>query len=228
MLGTFRADVTYTDIIVKATFHVIPGNALSYYRLENAARPWFIITLPEQIKQRTARPISGAIQWCRETKRLQSKIAHWCHCNSGRSSKPPHTVPCTQGRRKSDRTRRWSRHSEKNFRTNSMGLAHCLCTKTENRQSPCLCCCASSKQSHQTGRHSMPTLDELISELSGASVFLKLDLNQGYNQLELDKESRYITTFATHVGLRRYIRLFFGINSAADVFQEAIHYHSSR
>ena len=72
-------------------------------------------------------------------------------------------------------------------------------------------------------RHSMPTIDELVTELSGASVFSKLDLNQGYNQLELDESSRYITTFATHLGLRRYTRLFFGINSAAEVFQEAIH-----
>ena len=74
----------------------------------------------------------------------------------------------------------------------------------------------------QRDRHSMPTIDELITELSGASVFSKLDLNQGYNQLELDESSRYITTFATHLGLRRYTRLFFGINSAAEVFQEAI------
>ena len=72
-------------------------------------------------------------------------------------------------------------------------------------------------------RHSMPTIDELITELSGASVFSKLDLNQGYNQLELDESSRYITTFAALLGLRRYTRLFFGINSAAEVFQEAIH-----
>ena len=66
-------------------------------------------------------------------------------------------------------------------------------------------------------RHSMPTIDELIAELSGASVFSKLDLNQGYNLLELDESSRYITTFATHLGLRRYTRLFFGINNAAEV-----------
>ena len=71
-------------------------------------------------------------------------------------------------------------------------------------------------------RHCMPSIEELIVELSGAKVFSKLDLNQGYNQLELDEESRYITTFATHLGLRRYTRLFFGINSAAEVFNETI------
>jgi hypothetical protein len=53
-------------------------------------------------------------------------------------------------------------------------------------------------------------------------VFSKLDLNQGYHQLELSPESRYITTFSTHVGLRRYKRLNFGVNSAAEIFQEAI------
>lgn len=71
-------------------------------------------------------------------------------------------------------------------------------------------------------RHATPTLDELKTMLSGAKVFSKLDLNQGYNQLELDEDSRYITTFATHLGLYRYKRLFFGVNSASEIFQEAI------
>lgn len=44
-------------------------------------------------------------------------------------------------------------------------------------------------------------------------VFSKLELNQGYNQLELAPESRYITTFSTHLGLRRFTRLNFGISS---------------
>ena len=74
----------------------------------------------------------------------------------------------------------------------------------------------------QRERHSTPTVTELMNELNGATVFSKLDLNQGYNQIEIDEGSRYITTFATHVGLRRFTRLNFGINSAAEVFQEAI------
>lgn len=71
-------------------------------------------------------------------------------------------------------------------------------------------------------RHITPTINELISDLNGATVFSKLDLNQGYNQLELAPESRYITTFSTHVGLRRYKRLNFGISCAAEIFQNAI------
>ena len=57
-------------------------------------------------------------------------------------------------------------------------------------------------------RHPTPTLNELKTILSGANVFSKLDLNQGYNQLELAEESRYITTFATHLGLYRYKTFF--------------------
>ena len=71
-------------------------------------------------------------------------------------------------------------------------------------------------------RHPVPTVEDLIVDLNGSTVFSKIDLNQGYHQLELDTESRSITTFATHVGLFRYKRLSFGINSAAEAFQKAI------
>ena len=71
-------------------------------------------------------------------------------------------------------------------------------------------------------RHPTHTLNELKTILSGANVFSKLDLNQGYNQLELAEESRYITTFATHLGLYRYKRLLFCVNSASEIFQEEI------
>ena len=71
--------------------------------------------------------------------------------------------------------------------------------------------------------HPMPTLDDLIYWMNGSTIFSKIDLNKGYHQLELDEESRYITTFTTHVGLFRYKRLSFGINSAAEIFQKAVY-----
>ena len=71
-------------------------------------------------------------------------------------------------------------------------------------------------------KHLMPTMDDLIADLNGATVFSKLDLSSGYHQFELSPESRNITTFSTHVGLRRYKRLLFGINAAAEIFQNAI------
>lgn len=55
-------------------------------------------------------------------------------------------------------------------------------------------------------RHEMPTLEELGYKLNGATHFTKLDMKQGYMQLELTPESRYLTTFYTHRGLLRFKR----------------------
>ena len=71
-------------------------------------------------------------------------------------------------------------------------------------------------------RHIMPTVDDILMRLNEATVFSKLDLNSGYHQLELDEQSRNITTFSTHVGLRRYKRLNFGVTSSAEIFQNHI------
>ena len=68
----------------------------------------------------------------------------------------------------------------------------------------------------------MPTADELISSLHRAKIFSKIGLNAGYHQLSLAEESRHLTTFSTHRGLRRYTCLNFGTNSAAEQFQQAI------
>ncbi|KAJ7993995.1 hypothetical protein DPEC_G00261350 [Dallia pectoralis] len=74
----------------------------------------------------------------------------------------------------------------------------------------------------QRERHITHTMDDIIHKLNGATVFSKLDLTAGYHQLERHPDSRYITTFTTHLGLRRYKHLNIGISSAAEVFQNAI------
>ena len=71
-------------------------------------------------------------------------------------------------------------------------------------------------------RHVMPTVDDIISDLNGATTFSKLDLNQAYHQLELTLESRDATTFSTQDGVWRYKRLNFGVSSALEIFQHAI------
>ena len=64
-------------------------------------------------------------------------------------------------------------------------------------------------------RHITPAIDDIITKLNGAQLFSKINLNNGYHQVVLHEESRYITTFTTHVGLRIYKRLMFGINAAS-------------
>ena len=53
-------------------------------------------------------------------------------------------------------------------------------------------------------KHLMPTINDLVADFNGATLFSKLDLSSGYHQLELAPKSRHITTSSTHVGLRRY------------------------
>ena len=71
-------------------------------------------------------------------------------------------------------------------------------------------------------RHAIPTLRELETRLNGAKYFSHLDMNDGYMQLELAGESRKLTTFYTHRGLKRFKRLHFGVNSAAEIFNEEV------
>ena len=68
-----------------------------------------------------------------------------------------------------------------------------------------------------------PTADDFVHGLNGSTVFSKLDLTSAYHQIELDEQSRYITTFATHVGLKRYTRLNYDTNSAAEIFDNLVH-----
>jgi len=72
-------------------------------------------------------------------------------------------------------------------------------------------------------RHPIPTVEEILLDLNGATVYSKLDLKWGFHQVELDPESRAITTFITHEGLYRYKRLMFGISSAPEKYQQIIH-----
>ena len=71
-------------------------------------------------------------------------------------------------------------------------------------------------------KHALPLVEDLFVGLNGARFITKLDLTSGYNQVELELASRYIKTFATHMGLYQYKRLKLGINTASFIFQKAI------
>ena len=71
-------------------------------------------------------------------------------------------------------------------------------------------------------RHPIPTLEETVHALTGATVFSKLDLRWGYHQIELHPDSRGLTTFSTPQGLKRYKRLIFGLSSASEMYQFVI------
>ena len=57
------------------------------------------------------------------------------------------------------------------------------------------------------------TVNEVLENLNSSTVFSKLDLRPVFHQIELDEESKDMTTFATHDGLFRCKRLSFGVTS---------------
>ena len=71
-------------------------------------------------------------------------------------------------------------------------------------------------------RHPIPTIEEVLYDLNGATVFSKIVLKWGLHQIELEEDSRVIKTFITHRGLYRYRRLMFGITSAPEKYQKII------
>ncbi|XP_057310511.1 uncharacterized protein K02A2.6-like [Hydractinia symbiolongicarpus] len=70
--------------------------------------------------------------------------------------------------------------------------------------------------------YQIPTLEEVLHEFNGCTVFTKLDLNKGYHQIALDEASRDLTAFATHRGIFRFTRLIYGIASAAEQYQREL------
>ena len=65
----------------------------------------------------------------------------------------------------------------------------------------------------------IPTVDELLEEMNGSTVFSKLDMNMGFHQIEPEEASRDITTFSAGDSLFRYKKLSFGLNSAPEQYQ---------
>ena len=71
-------------------------------------------------------------------------------------------------------------------------------------------------------QHPIPDPNELISRLSGCSVFSTLDLIQAYAQLPLSKDSQKYCVISMHRGLFAYQRLPFGISSAPAIWQKTM------
>jgi hypothetical protein len=68
----------------------------------------------------------------------------------------------------------------------------------------------------------LPRMDECIDSLGDANVFTTLDCNSGYWQIPVHPEDRDKTTFTSHYGIYRFLRLPFGLRNAPVTFQRAI------
>ena len=69
-------------------------------------------------------------------------------------------------------------------------------------------------------RHSIPLPEDVQHKLNGKTVFTILDERSGFWQVKLTEESSYLTTFNSPWGLKRFLRMPFGICSASEVMQK--------
>ena len=64
-----------------------------------------------------------------------------------------------------------------------------------------------------------PNIQDILTELRTATIFSKLDMYQGYHQLEVEPKSRWITSFVTPFGQYEYRRMPFDLVVAPRRFQ---------
>lgn len=69
---------------------------------------------------------------------------------------------------------------------------------------------------------SMPKIHELLDSLSGSSVFMSLDLAQGYHQIGVAQDSIKYTAFATHFGAWEYLATPFGLSNSSKSFMRLL------
>ena len=68
--------------------------------------------------------------------------------------------------------------------------------------------------------HPLPKVDETLAQLSGATVFSKLDANGVFWQISLAEKSQLLTTFIIPFGRYCFHKMPFGISRAPEHFQK--------
>jgi hypothetical protein len=71
-------------------------------------------------------------------------------------------------------------------------------------------------------QYPLPLIAQLISDLSGAHIFSKVDMHQGYNNIRIKKGDEWKAAFKTKFGHWELLVMFFGLTNSPSTFQEMI------
>jgi hypothetical protein len=69
-------------------------------------------------------------------------------------------------------------------------------------------------------QYPLPLIAQLISDLSGAHIFSKVDVCQGYNNVRIKKGDEWKAAFKTKFGHWEPLVMFFGLTNSPSTFQE--------
>ena len=65
----------------------------------------------------------------------------------------------------------------------------------------------------------MPLIDNLINKVQGATIFTKLDIRAGYNNVRIRDGDQWKAALNTPLGLYEPMVMFFGLCNAPATFQ---------